>query len=328
VKKFFIIGCPRSGTTMVQQALNRHSQVVIPPETKYFFSFLGRSRRQQLRHLERLDTDLGIRLPRPAGRVSGLEDARTLYEEMAQQYAEQVGKSEATCFGDKTPEHTGQVPTIRATFPGARIIVLYRDGRDVALSLTKVPWMSPDLCVDFLVWLYYYRVISALKASGDPNLYFARYEDIVADPHRELGGMLRFLGLADEPAVADGWGNREGIPEREYGWKGQALEKITTARIGLFRRELSVAQVGLLERLGGHALASLGYELVTDGMQPLPAGFLLSLMWNLSKLACRLPWRPLVNELLARGWPAPYPVPATVLRQHRGLESWLVREPG
>ncbi len=43
MNKFFIVGCPRSGTTMVQQALNRHPQVVIPPETKYFFSFYGHS---------------------------------------------------------------------------------------------------------------------------------------------------------------------------------------------------------------------------------------------------------------------------------------------
>jgi hypothetical protein len=40
MEKFFIVGCPRSGTTMVQQALNRHSRVAIPPETKYFFHSL------------------------------------------------------------------------------------------------------------------------------------------------------------------------------------------------------------------------------------------------------------------------------------------------
>src|SRR5262245_27843931 len=80
VEKFFIVGCPRSGTTMVQQALNRHSQVAIPPETKFFFSFFGHSRARQLRHIDRLNEDLRIRLPRPAARVRSVAEGRAFYE--------------------------------------------------------------------------------------------------------------------------------------------------------------------------------------------------------------------------------------------------------
>ncbi|HKI31473.1 MAG TPA: sulfotransferase [Gemmataceae bacterium] len=310
MKKFFILGCPRSGTTMVQQALNRHSQIVIPPETKFFFSFLGHSRARQLRHLERLDADLGIRLPRPAARVSSAEEGRAFYDEMARQYVGRLGNRGVAWFGEKTPEHTGRLPCVRGLFPDAKFVVLYRDGRDVALSLTKVPWMSPHLYVNFLVWLYYDRVVRDAKAAPSPDFLFVRYEDVVAAPRRELGQVLRFLGLPSEPAVAEGWGNREGIPEREYPWKGRALEKITTDRVGLFRRELSADQVGVLERLGAHALSPLGYELLTDGKRPLPRGFLLDLSLGLSKLVYRLPWHLLLKELLAR-WCQP-PVRAVV----------------
>jgi hypothetical protein len=302
VNKFFIVGCPRSGTTMVQQALNRHSRVVIPPETKYFFSFLGHSRDRQLRHIDRLDADLGIRLPRPAGRVHSADDARAFYEEMARQYVERLGKPGVASFGEKTPEHTGHLASIRALFPDARFVVLYRDGRDVALSLTKVPWMTSDLYVNFLVWLYYDRVIRQAQANGFPGLYVARYEDIVADPRRELGSMLRFLGLPDEPAVADGWGNSEGIPRREYAWKARALRPITPARVGLFRRELTAAQVSVLERFGGTALSALGYELTTDGKSPLSPRLLFNLSLGLSRLLSGLPWSLLAHEAWARSF--------------------------
>ena len=53
-------------------------------------------------------------------------------------------------------------------------------------------------------------------------------------PEHEFGSILKFLGLPDEPAVAKGFGNREGIPEREYGWKERALQKITRDRVGVF----------------------------------------------------------------------------------------------
>jgi hypothetical protein len=298
IDKFFILGCPRSGTTMVQQALNRHSRIAIPPETKFFFSFFGHSQACQARHLERLNADLDIDLPAPPAPVRTLPEGRAFYEQMAQQYLQRLGKPDVTHFGEKTPEHTGHLPRILQMFPTAKIIVLYRDGRDVAHSLTKVPWMSSDLYVNFLVWLYYQRIVQKAMHSGHPNLHFARYEDIVADPERELGGMLRFLGLPYQRAVAEGHGNSEGIPQREYGWKGRALQRITTARAGLFQQELSEDQVAILERLGHRALTSLGYPLLTDGTRSLSLTFWCGLAWNLARLAWRLPWHSVAHEFV------------------------------
>jgi hypothetical protein len=283
---------------MVQQALNRHAQIVIPPETKFFFSFLGQGHRRQLRHIDRLEADLGIPLPRPVRRLSTPEEARAFYQTLARRYVQRLHRHGVVWFGDKTPEHTGQLPRIRQLFPGAKILILYRDGRDVAASLCKMPWMSPDVYVCFLVWLYYYRVVQDARRDGAPGLCLARYEDIVAHPEKEFTRILHFLDLPYEPAVAEGWGNREGIPEREVAWKGRALEKISADRIGVFRRELSAAQIETLERLGRHALPSLGYELVSEGKRPLSAGLLLSLFCNTSRFVSRLPWRSLLNELL------------------------------
>jgi hypothetical protein len=298
VDKFFIVGCPRSGTTMVQQALNRHSQIAIPPETKFFFSFFRHPHKAQLQHIERLNNDLNICLPVPTRQVYSLAEGRTFYEIMASRYLEQLQKKDVTCFGEKTPEHTGYLFRIREIFPGAKILVVYRDGRDVALSLTRMPWTSSDLYVNFMVWLYYQWVIRKAQPVASPNVYFARYEDIVADPEKEFRPILHFLGLPYESAVAEGCGNREGIPEREYVWKGRALQKITTERVGVFRRELNATQIATLERLGAHALSPLGYQLVTEGKMPLSPRFLFNLTCNFSKFVCSLPWNSVRKEIV------------------------------
>jgi len=172
--------------------------------------------------------------------------------------------------------------------------------------------MPSGLYTNFFVWLYYYRLMQRARAEGSPDLYFLRYEDVVARPQEEFARLLAFLGLPYEPAVAQGSGNREGIPEREYAWKGRALEPITTARVGLFRRELGPDQVGVLERLGKYALPSLGYPLQTGGTMPLTLGRVLKLACGLARLAYRLPWHCLLNELY--GSPVlcpPGPRPAT-----------------
>jgi hypothetical protein len=287
---------------MVQQALNRHSQIVIPPETKFFFSFFGQPRTHQVRHIQRLNEDLQIELPTPARPLRSVAEGRAFYEEMARQYVCRLQKKDAVYFGEKTPEHTGRLPHIRQMFPESRIVVLYRDGRDVAVSLSRVPWMSSDVYVSFLVWLYYSRIIQDLRARGWPEVYFARYEDIVADPEKELGGILRFLELPEEPAVARGWGNREGIPTREYAWKERALQKITRDRVGIFRHELSPAEIETLERLGHRALTSFGYPLLTDARRPLSPLFLLRLSWLAFRFVWGLPWHLLTGEARSRLW--------------------------
>ena len=302
MEKFFIVGCPRSGTTMLQQALNRHSRIAIPPETKLFFSFFGHSRDCQTQHLERLEADLKIELPRLATRIGTVADSRAFYELMARRYVERLTGKDIVYFGEKTPEHTGHIHRIRRLFPQAKILVLYRDGRDVALSMTKMPWASPNLYVNFLVWLYYLRHVQKARRTSAKSMYFLRYEDVVANPEKVLGNLLTFLGLPYESAVVRGWGNREGIPEREYPWKGRALEKITAERAGAFHGELSLEQIAILERLGRCSLSFLGYRLVTDGRRPLPLALLGNISCSVAQFLNRLPWHSIVNECFGRSF--------------------------
>jgi hypothetical protein len=284
---------------MLQQALNRHSQIIIPPETKYFFSFLRRSHHGQLQHLRRINADLQIELAGPGRAVSSTRDARAFFGEMARLYVARLRRGSVTYFGEKTPEHTGRLGHILRVFPEAKIIFLYRDGRDVALSLSKVAWMHTDIYVNFAIWLHYYQKLRAAQALRSPNIQFVRYEDVVSDPAQELRRVLDFLELPFEPDVADGHGNCDGIPEREYAWKGRALTRITSERIGTWRRELSDHQIRLIESFGGRALQALKYQLTTSGKGRLPVAFYLRLYWNLLTLTMRLPWKPLLDELFA-----------------------------
>ena len=311
------------GATGAEPALaGRH-----PAGDQILFSFFGHPRKGQARHVRRLNADLNIRLPEPARRIRSAVEGRAFYEMMARQYVRRLGKKGVTLFGEKTPEHTGLLPGVRRLFPDAKILVLYRDGRDVAQSLTQVPWMSSHLYVNFVVWLYYQWVVRKERQGNDPNVHFARYEDVVADPEKQLSAVLNFLGLPFERAVVEGYGNREGVPERELAWKGRALGRISRDRVGTFRRELSHDQIAVLERLGRHALPELGYELLTGGERRLSPTFFMSLAYHLSRLAYRLPWRSAVREVFCRLLPGAPAEPETLsepplsLRNH-GLQPW------
>jgi hypothetical protein len=266
---FFIVGCPRSGTTLLQQALNRHSKIAIPPETA-FFTFFGLGRIAQQDHLRRINADLHINLPLLARHINNERDGRALYEKMAQLYLERLNRADVTHFGEKSPEHQRRLCRIRQVFPNAKILLIFRDGRDVACSARRLPWMSRDLYVNFALWLHYYRIQRREQSRQDPNLLCVKYEDLVKRPELEMRSVLEFLGLPYESQVVSGFGNSEGVPAWEAPWKARALEPISSARIGTWRAELSTEQAAILERWGEKALKALGYELVSDGKACLP----------------------------------------------------------
>jgi hypothetical protein len=274
MRKFFLVGCPRSGTTAIQQALNRHPGIVIPPETEFFSLIMGYLRFSswgQRRHLRHIAADLQIELSMPRRRLRRPEDARAVFDELAERYVQRLGRHDVICFGDKTPHQLPHLPTILAAYPDVKIILVYRDGRDVALSLSKVPWGPPSVYAAFSIWLKMCRWHRWALEQKNLSLLCMRYEDLVTNPEKELRRITDFLGVEYLPEVAEGEGNREGVPEWEYAWKAKAFEKLTPSRVAMWKKELSIAQLRDLERWGGWALTMLGYELASDtrGRSPL-----------------------------------------------------------
>ncbi len=267
MKPFFIVGCPRSGTTLLQVALNRHSRILIPPETKLFYYFHGMPGWLRRRHLARLNRDLRVELP---ASLAGREvDSRTVYVQLVDAYRRRTGKSGATHFGEKTPEHTARIASIRQVFPEAPILFVYRDGRDVAASLTRVPWIQCNHLSAGAVWLWYFAYYVRWRKANDPHIHFVRYEELVANPEIVFTALLERLGLDPEPAVYDAEGDVVGaIPERERGWKSEAAKPITVAHMQKWRQALSAAEVADLEAFCGPALAELGYPLVKAHRPP------------------------------------------------------------
>ena len=288
MKKFFIVGCPRSGTTMLQQALNRHSAVAIPPETGFFSDVVGRSRRGQRTQLQRINADLQIDLQAPRRPIRDESEARMLYERMAELYLERIEKRDVEYFGEKTPRHLRYLHNIRALFPEAKIILIFRDGRAVTLSLSKTPWASKDPYLCFAAWLRYVRAQRRLERDRSMDFLCVKYEDLVTEPEVQLRKVTDFLGLTFEPAMVERGGAKHGVPEWEREWKARAAEPITSSRVDVWRSELPHEVIARIERLGGDALRTLGYELVTDGQQRLPFMFLPRLWW--AQFSRRLRW--------------------------------------
>jgi hypothetical protein len=240
----FLIGCSRSGTTLLRAMLDAHPQLAVPPESHFALAPDGRALRRALRR-EPWFRHWGIEAPD----LGGLEVADAVRAVFAA-YAAAHGKPR---YADKTPHYVSHLPLLGKRFPEARFVHVVRDGRDVALSLLEVPWGPDDVEGAARHWRR--RVLEGRDAGLGPDRYReVRYEALVADPERELRALAAWLELPYDAAMLD-----HRVPIVPYPEHHRRLALAPTRGLRDWRREMSAADAAWFEAVAGDALAELGY---------------------------------------------------------------------
>lgn len=266
---FFIMGAPHSGVSLLQDALSRHPSIAILPETNFFALFDG-SRQRQAEHWMRIGERLGIRITPLTRRIAPGPAAGMLFLELVEACLGESGRNPAALWCDAGPENPRQATAILRTFPEARFILVYRDGRDVALEMMKNVRVRSDLYVGFHVWLKHYLLQRRLAQQLPQRILCVRYEDLVAYPDQELRLILDFLDLDDELHVVEECVRCLSPSEESSPASQERGQQPSGTGIGHWRDELTWNQITSLERWGGWALREMHYECVTDGRSRLP----------------------------------------------------------
>ena len=211
---FFIVGSPRSGTSLLRVMLDGHPRLAVPPESHFIVGLaprLLRKVRGSTSLHKTLDDILGHeRFPRWGLDVSDVRERvwrsdPTTYSELIdavfRSYAEAHGKSR---WGDKTPGYVSHMPTLDRLFPTARFIHIIRDGRESAVSMAELPW-GPRSPVSGAFW--WRSKVERGRAFGGllpVERYFElRLEDLIEDPEGRLQEICDFLEERYSPEMLD-----------------------------------------------------------------------------------------------------------------------------
>src|SRR5437868_10480806 len=296
-----ILGVGRSGTTLLRVMLDRNTTLAIPYETFFVPQLAHRHGRRPklddfLDDLGRLRTlyDWGIT---PADVRPRLREGMTTREAIVaifETYAERQGKPR---WGDKTPLYMQHLPLLEALFPDAFWVHLVRDGRDAALSFLELPegfagktWAQPRTAAQFAArWRMEIRSARRLGAHVGGRYLELRYEELVAEPERELRRVCKHASLNWAPGMLE----HDVAPEVSAMPEQRNLAAPPTPGLRDWRNQMSRDDALAFEEVASDVLQSSGYELLEPNRgYPTARGRLerarfaaLSRSWNVTAAA-------------------------------------------
>ena len=308
----FLVGCPRSGTTLLRRLLDAHPEVAIIDETLWITRFFERRKgltpeglvTPQLiprllghRRFARLEIG-GEELEGLLAAEDGLTYA-TFVGRIFDAYGETRGKR---LVGDKSPGYVRSIPTLHSLWPEAQFVHLIRDGRDVALS--ALAWNKAERVFgDFRSWredpvvtaaLWWERSVrlgrEAGAALGDGIYHELLFEDLVAGPEQQCATLCESLGL-----------RYDGEMLRFHEGRARAAADLPSKRQWLpptpglrdWRTQMAAEDIERFEAAAGDLLDELGYARSAPRTRAAPRGHSLRIR------------RLFVEDVVARGRPVP-----------------------
>lgn len=285
----FIVGVGRSGTTLLRLMLDAHPELAIPPETG-FIPMLSALKKKETRSPEafyRIVTSCAGWIDFNLSKEDFYRDLLrlekfTLSEGVRCFYLNYAGRFHKTRWGDKTPVYGLHMPSIEKLLPEARFIHIIRDGRDVALSLRGL-WFSPGDDTRSLA-TYWFATVRDIRQNGQRCRHYleVRYEDLVAEPKKELERISKFIELPYTESMEKYYElaqKRLDEVRDRYDEKGNllitkegrlALQRWTNhppdvSRINRWKREMKDEEKVEFESIAGHLLRQLGYQTLSLG---------------------------------------------------------------
>lgn len=213
---FFIVGCGRSGTSILHKILAGHSKIAIPPETGLYSIFFKNIQNridfplvseaqvdsliEEAVNNERLETLLISRSDIRSKAIATLPLTRAKFVSLIlNEFANSKNKS---CWGEKTPRHVVHMEDIAADFPEAKFIFIIRDPRAVAASFKNVDasFGSKNITVPIMQWLAAVKSINRFRKNNRFNnkILTVRYENLIEKKESTLLEVQRFLKIPIE----------------------------------------------------------------------------------------------------------------------------------
>jgi hypothetical protein len=269
----FVVGCPRSGTTLVQCILSASSQAFSLPET-HFFSWVlpvlglqpGDAADPSVVQCVRQELASEAQLSLPTEFWSRLEATTKLsVSDVFVAVVEHFRPADGLRAIEKTPRHVLHLDTLGEVFPDALFVNVVRNPVDVSSSLQGVPFESSRSMLSHAQrWLESIQAARTYAATHSSRICTIVYERLVREPDAEVRRLCGFVELAYEPAMLEEFGREaaRNVIAGAEAWKGDVSSGVIVDRQGVWRSRLTPGQAWLVAQATSGARHEYGYPAV------------------------------------------------------------------
>lgn len=278
---FFILGNPRSGTTLLRLMLTSHKSILVPPEAgfiiwladKYldkdfsqkkvisdFVRDLVQTRKFETWNLDANKIENYLLIMKPLN----YQDAAILVYKL---YIKLIGKN-AIIIGDKNNFYIKFLPKLKILFPRAKFIFIVRDGRDVVCSYRSVmacrhrSKYAPKLptSIEEIASEWSENNLELIRNFGRESIII-RYEDLLCNPEASLSSICNHLGLIFDPEMISNYGIMAKIynPEEFMNWNNKLTSPLDKENIGKYKSVLTTEEIRLFNRIAESELRYFNY---------------------------------------------------------------------
>ncbi len=324
---FFILGRPRSGTTLLRSLLDAHPNVIIPLEHSNMIHLFMKYHSKRAKITDRISTQfikdfLQAKIIREQWKLNPddlIKNMQTLngrkfsftamIKMLYSGYRSVHPKEKILIMGDKSPVNSLYAPEIARAFPDAKFIHVIRDYRANLASMLKRDIFSPSATIILMQWTKSARQISRLNTLFPNRFLVIRYEDFVNDPAACFRKICAFLEIPHIAEVLE-TEKRKKTVRSSYSsdfittWQPDLAGNISTDNIDKWKNELPEKLKRKADFIAGRTGQSYGYQPVIShfGMWFRCTMFLTKLIFYMNELNRhifdRLPYalKPLIRE--------------------------------
>jgi hypothetical protein len=275
----FIVGCLRSGTTLLRRMVDAHPRLAIIHETQWVPRWFERRvglttegfvTRELISRLLEFPRFAELRISRrDLERLTEIGDEPVPYSAFVSGVFDLYGEAQdKRLVGEKSPGYVRYLPTLHALWPRARFVHLIRDGRDVCASVLNwkkaghnvgrhATWAEDPVSTAALWWEWHVLLGREAGSALGPNLYHEiRYEELVSEPEQTCEELCAFLDLPYDEAMINYHEHKEA-----GSWGRAAKGRWLPPTPGMKDRHsvLSIEEIGRFEAAAGDLLDELGY---------------------------------------------------------------------
>lgn len=276
---FFILGNPRSGTSLFRLMLNNHPSIVVPPECgfiEWLFDEFSCREMNINTYRDFVNKVINARKFETWG-LSAEDLQESILEIMPNNYQELVAAvnvsyakkchKEANLFGDKNNYYINNIQKIEKIFPNCKKIFIIRDGRDVACSYLELkekiidskykPKLTKNIKEIANEWCHSVEIMKHWLNNGAISI---RYEDLVTETNSTLTKVCKYLNVTYSDKMLDYYKNND-EPDEFKAWKGKTFEPVAKTGVGRYKNDLTHEELIDFEIISREALTHAGYKI-------------------------------------------------------------------